>query len=131
MPARSLQVLLAMMLALWSPIWCCCASPRTTDETQNTSLIGHCPNCLPENHQPHEPKSDHGHTCPHASLRTLAQIDKAPQTQAIALSLCFVLSDIDSWRLKPSASSEIACDSPPSSDAGTRTLIALRCQFTI
>lgn len=130
MPQRSIQVLLAVMLAFWSPIWCCCASPVAESGAANSAVAGHCSNCLPGDQLPVEPEGDGHHTCPHASLRTLAQIEK-PQTQAMALSLCFVLSDVESFLLKPMAVAAVEQYLHVSWNTSPQTLVALSCQFTI
>jgi len=140
LPQRSIQVLLAAILAMWSPIWCCCASQQPADSLQASSLeyphaTTACSHCPPQSSSS-EPAGNNSHQrpkhkCPHSSLRTLAQIAKAPQTQAIAVSLDLALSDHDSWVVPTSLDSplSLAQNQPP--NIGTRTLVAMSCQLSI
>jgi hypothetical protein len=132
---RCINSLLALVVALWSPVWCCCATPVTKAEVAPGVLAtgGHCQRCAKDREKtsPVSPVDSKGDSCPMTSLRAWTHADSTPQAAPTpAFLVPHDLCEPDPLPIAPplflaSASADSPADSPGQS------LVALHCMLTV
>lgn len=138
---RSINLILAVITALWTPVWCCCASHESTEKVAAEFAASSSTSCAACPVKPKLPCEDPSHdgsnssqhsTCPHSLLRSFAQLDKSPESKATFSAAFFLflvdVTAIEQPTLVPSLT-VTACDSAP--HLASSTLLAMHCMLTI
>lgn len=136
---KPVNLLLALIVAFWTPMWCCCAAHGHGVVQEASHESPACPNCLENEsssgnaqHLPESSTDSDCPTCPHKLQRSWGQVEKSPQLRVEVIAPCFYLppslmagSLLDSQPLAAVA----VVDAPP--DVASVSLISLHCMLTI
>ncbi len=135
------NLLLALIVAFWMPMWCRCASHGAQFSSPVSSHESPaCPNCLEHesssgdsHHLPESSSDSDCPTCPHKLLRSWNQVEKSPQLRVEAEAPCFIhlprLIEKILADTRPVAGAPVWLDVPP--DIARVSLISLHCMLTI
>jgi hypothetical protein len=85
-----LNLTLAVLTALWTPAWCCCARLAEDRAASLASAEAPCPRCHEERTRQDEAPAP-APSCPHASVRAFATLDKAPTLELPSLTIIALL----------------------------------------